>query len=265
MRAIWALAIFGLLLLLLLAAVGARPSGLSEANGLGARLAGCSRARAPAVSCVSAMAPVDDVTALKLAHAAMEDMSTTTMRRLLAGLLTATAADKPACFVAVRVARAIVNETRDRPRDQPEPGTRSPEKQAGPVPRLDLRRHQDSRKADGAHPAVSLVSAEMSPRSATAWTWPRQRPAAPRPVVASAAEVPAAVAATVAKALPAALRAGGICQSPARELPKPVEHELAQQRERAKKQREHAALVAQRLARVGASAARSGAELRLRG
>eukprot|EP01048_Picozoa_sp_COSAG05_P005914 COSAG05_NODE_364_length_10775_cov_3.222836_14_plen_97_part_00 len=63
---------------------------------------------------------VSDVGALKLAHAALGDLTTGDMRTLLGSLLTASSADKPSCFVAVRVARALVEQQQQQQKEEEE-------------------------------------------------------------------------------------------------------------------------------------------------
>ena len=70
---------------------------------------------------------VSDVGALKLAHAALPTLNTEDMRTLLQKLLTASASDKPSCFVAVRTARALVEQQQQQQPPPPQPdGTEGP-------------------------------------------------------------------------------------------------------------------------------------------
>ena len=113
---------------------------------------------------------VDDVTALKLAHASLKDMGEGLMRSLLTGLLTATAADKPACFVAVRVARSIVQHISECDASEAHPRHTSDSNSLSPVPRLDLGQRQEGeegggRRAQDARPA----SVQNGPDRATAY------------------------------------------------------------------------------------------------
>jgi hypothetical protein len=96
-----------------------------------------------------------DVGALKAAHAHIEDTSEDFMRGLLRRLLTASAQDKPSCFVAVRVARAMVEEM-ELQGEHEDNATDVAERAGNAAPQPAAK----GGKEEGADAAVGLVAAE---------------------------------------------------------------------------------------------------------
>ena len=212
---------------------------------------------------------VDDVTALKIAHASLQDMTESSMRILLAGLLTATAADKPACFVAVRVARAVVKQVRECEMEHQEQSGDGKEAARGqpkeeldnastsPVPRLDLgKRSLEREEGGGIRRQVERAAREKG--SAQRQGASSQRSGAESGRSSSRSGTTASGRESDRSAGSNSSRSSGGSTSRRQRMPvsgaesflKPVERMTqAQRRERAKRQREHAALVAQRFVR----------------
>ena len=205
---------------------------------------------------------VDDVTALKLAHASLKDMGEGLMRSLLTGLLTATAADKPACFVAVRVARSIVQHISECDASEAHPRHTSDSNSLSPVPRLDLGQRQEGeegggRRAQDARPA----SVQNGPDRATAHRRDAipQRNGSESGGSSSRSDTAGGNHSSRSAGSNSSHGSGGSTSrrrarapvvSGAESFLKPVERlTQTQRRERAKQQREHAAIVAQRFAR----------------